>query len=206
MKSFLHCAHCERMMQMRSAKIKIPGAVVAMSSSTCTTCAARIKLGVPLPGHDYDCAECGVRVDTSYDGGGPRPASGGVCRRCRISVAAKRSNQERGESDRSRVTYVGRVCAGTCGRVLRPKSEPARPGTIRYRREGFCDTCYKAAATQPVDTETLPVEKAVAQVYGLGGFMADREARRAKQQRVKKARAYEYARWVHNRKKTRQPA
>lgn len=95
MKSFLYCQHCDREMQMRSAKVKIPGAIIAVSKTTCTACHARVQAGIPLPGNDYDCTQCGTHVDTSYDGDGVKPSWGGWCQKCRRADGARRGNMKR---------------------------------------------------------------------------------------------------------------
>ena len=95
MKSFLYCQHCDREMQMRSAKVKIPGAIIAVSKTTCTGCHARVQAGIPLPGNDYDCTQCGAHVDTSYDGDGVKPSWGGWCQKCRRADGARRGNVKR---------------------------------------------------------------------------------------------------------------
>lgn len=95
MKSFLYCQHCDREMQMRSAKVKIPGAIIAVSKTTCTACHARRQEGIPLPGNDYDCTQCGAGVDTSYDGDGVKPSWGGWCQKCRRADGALRGNMKR---------------------------------------------------------------------------------------------------------------
>jgi hypothetical protein len=41
-------------------------------------------------------------------------------------------------------TKATTLCAGSCGRQLRPKSERegAWPGTIRWHAKGMCEACY----------------------------------------------------------------
>lgn len=91
--------------------------------------------------------------------------------------------------------YRGKPCAGGCGYVLRCANDKSAPGTTRHIRHGYCHTCLKRAKNAPLDEQ-----KAVQVAPGLAHLLNAREARKAKQERVEAARAYEYARWLHYRK------
>lgn len=93
--------------------------------------------------------------------------------------------------------YRGKQCAGGCGYLLRCANDRSAPGTTRHIRHGYCHTCLKRLKNAPMDEQ-----KAAQVAPGLAHLLNAREARKAKQERIEKARAYEYARWLHYRKTT----
>ena len=97
--------------------------------------------------------------------------------------------------------YRSKPCAGGCGYTLRCADDKSAPGTTRHIRHGYCYTCLKRLKNAPLDDQ-----KAVQVAPGLAHLLNAREARKAKQERVEAARAYEYQRFLHYRQKTRQPA
>lgn len=138
MKSFLNCEHCGRMMQLRSAKVKIPGAIIAVSKTTCTACHARRKEGIPLPGNDYDCTQCGAHVDTRYDGDGVKPSWGGWCKKCRRADGARRGNMKRRKREaeekrqQARMDRAEHECRAERERQMVERAEQADPALAHY--------------------------------------------------------------------------
>lgn len=91
--------------------------------------------------------------------------------------------------------YRGKPCAGGCGYTLRCADDKSAPGTTRHIRHGYCHTCLKRAKNAPLDDQ-----KAAQVAPGLAHLLNAREARKAKQERVEKALAYEYLRRIHYKK------
>lgn len=149
MKSFKVCRHCGREVVPRSSPLWREGMIPASSNTLCRPCEGRVRHGVPLPGHDYRCAECGTWVDTSYDGGGVKPAAGGVCKPCRIGRA----------TSVAKTAKAPKECVD-CGAVLVPQGHARGPGERHHYARSLCRPCYRRRArSEPFDPNKVTVTR-----------------------------------------------
>lgn len=180
-----------------------PGTREHTGGGFCSTCHARDKAGLPLPRDpDYECVRCGCEVSTSIRPpvGVAQIGAGWRCKSCAQAVSRGATEVLDEAVTRDVVaSSAGERCAGECGLVLRSARAPITPGSRRHYKDGYCSACFKASP------QAQPATPARVDAPEVSAMMAARRARKASQERAEKARAFEYARYLHY-KKTRQPA
>lgn len=178
------CEHCGRRLRPFKAKIvDYPGTCRAQAMTCCTTCAARIADGIPLPDNDYEYSRCHKMVATELPKpkGRPGPAIGGVCLPC----AAARGKG----SPTVRSTH----CVDCGGYMVTTTEEKHEIAWSVYRHNASqCSKCYyRAKRSSDVDEPELP---RFDPAEGLDAFLRARRARKANQARLEAARRTQRAR------------
>lgn len=182
------CTHCKRPTRpTKTSKDQYLGTIDRVSLTCCAPCHNRIKHGIPLPGNDYTCAECGKEVSTSYTGhAGVGPSANGLCRDCaRVNNRKRKQTRENGETPT-------RTNCPNCGIVLVRAPHKVEASERRLYRRGMDRKCYE---------KTLLEDDWIEHPPELAEWEAARRARAAKRLRVADALTVEYARRMALRRK-----